>query len=179
MKQHQARALFLTLIISLLIPLMAQAQFETATVLGTVSDANGGVLPNATVRLKNLATGIESSTTTDDNGNYQFGNVKIGLYKVTAEIQGFATGVVDNVSVQVNARQKVDLALRAGAVTETVIITDTALQLETQSSDRGQVIQREQIVNLPLNGRNYADLALLSPGVRKSQLNNRLVAMEK
>jgi hypothetical protein len=154
----------------LLIVPPAFAQFDTATVLGTVQDSTGAVLPKATVTLKNLATGITQTAQTDENGNYQFFNVKIGVYQVTAEAAGFSRGVADNIQVTVNARQRVDLALKAGAVTETVLITDTAPLLETESSERGQVIQREQIVNLPLNGRAYADLALLSPGVRRSAL---------
>jgi hypothetical protein len=152
----------------------AYAQFDTAVVLGTVRDPNGAVLPNATVTLKNIATGVTATTTTDESGNYQFFNVKIGAYQVVAEAQGFAKAVAEKVEVTVNARQRVDLSLKAGAVTETVTISADSIQLlETESSDRGQVINRQQIVNLPLNGRAYADLALLSPGVRKSVLNNQ------
>ncbi|MBX3276547.1 MAG: TonB-dependent receptor [Acidobacteria bacterium] len=152
---------------------VAEAQFETATVLGTVRDTNGAVLPSAAVTLRNIATGTIATTTTDSEGNFQFLNVRIGQYKVSAELQGFATAVAENLTVTVNARQRVDLTMRAGAVTETVLITADAPLLETESSDRGQVISREQIVNLPLNGRSYADLALLAPGVRKSLLNNQ------
>jgi hypothetical protein len=148
------------------------AQFDTATVLGAVSDTNGGGVPNATVTLKNVQTGTVATVKTDESGNYQFAGVKIGTYQVTAEAQGFSTAVADKVEATVNARQRVDLTLSAGAVTETVNITAATPLLETASSERGQVITREQIVNLPLNGRSYADLALLSPGVRKSVLNN-------
>lgn len=151
----------------------SHAQFDTATVLGTIRDSNGAVVPNATVKIRNTATGIEASTSTDAEGNYQFFNVKIGPYQVSAEAQGFSKGSAENVQVTVNARQRVDFALKAGAVTETVTVTADGVQLETESSDRGQVIGKEQIVNLPLNGRNYADLALLSPGVRRSQLNHQ------
>jgi Carboxypeptidase regulatory-like domain/TonB dependent receptor-like, beta-barrel/TonB-dependent Receptor Plug Domain len=151
----------------------ALAQFDTAVVLGAVRDPNGAALPKATVTLKNIATGVTATAQTDDDGNYQFFNVKIGAYQVTAEAQGFARAMAENIQVTVNARQRVDLALKAGAVTETVTVTSDAVQLETESSDRGQVINRQQIVNLPLNGRAYADLALLSPGVRKSVLNNQ------
>ena len=75
------------------------------------------------------------------------------------------------VNVTVNARQRVDLTLQVGGVGEKVEVTAGIQRLETDSSDRGQVIAREQIVNLPLNGRNYADLALLSPGVRTSSIS--------
>ncbi len=148
-----------------------QAQFDTATVVGTIRDANGAIVPNASVKLKNIATGIEASATTDSEGNYQFNNVKIGAYQVSAEVAGFSKALTENIQVTVGARQRVDIALKAGAVTETITVTAEAARLETESSDRGQVISKEQIVNLPLNGRSYADLALLSPGVRRSVLN--------
>ncbi len=148
------------------------AQFDTATVLGTVSDTNGGLLPNATVTLKNVQTGTVATVKTDESGNYQFTGVKIGTYQVSVAAQGFSTAVAENVEATVNARQRIDLTMSAGAVTETVTVSAGTPLLETASSERGQVITREQIVNLPLNGRAYADLALLSPGVRKSVLNN-------
>src|SRR5262245_46479304 len=166
-------AVLLTYLLMLTAAATAFAQFDTAVVLGSVRDPNGAVLPKATVTLKNLATGVTATAQTDDDGNYQFFNVKIGAYQVTAEAQGFARAVAENIQVTVNARQRVDLALKAGEVTEAVTIASDAVQLETESSDRGQVINRQQIVNLPLNGRAYADLALLSPGVRKSILNNQ------
>ncbi len=149
------------------------AQFDTATVLGTITDATGAAVPRASVSLRNLATGVTATAQTDESGSYQFFNVKIGAYQVMAEAPGFARGLAENVQVTVNARQRVDLALKAGAVTDTVTVSaDSVAKLETETSARGQVITREQIVNLPLNGRAYADLALLSPGVRKSVLNN-------
>ncbi|HEX9000863.1 MAG TPA: TonB-dependent receptor [Blastocatellia bacterium] len=169
---------YLRLVISLLAVFLlaptAFAQFDTATVLGTVTDAAGSAIPGATITLKNSATGVTATAQTDENGNYQFFNVKIGQYQVAAEAQGFSRGLAENIQVTVNARQRVDLALKAGAVTETVNISaDAAQLLETETSVRGQIINRQQIVNLPLNGRAYADLALLSPGVRKSVLNNQ------
>ena len=149
----------------------AWAQFDSATVLGTINDSGGAAVVGATVRLKNIATGITVTTQTDSNGNYLFPNVRIGAYRVSAELQGFATAVVERVEVVVNARQRVDLTMQPGAVTETVTITEAAQLLETDSSVRGQVVQRQQIVNLPLNGRSYANLTLLAPGVRESSQN--------
>ena len=149
----------------------AQAQFDTATVLGTVKDSSGAVLPGVTVTLKNIDTTIAVSVQSDTEGNFQFANVRIGNYRVSAEKQGFSTAVAERVNVTVNARQRVDLTMQPGAVTETVVITDAAQLLETESSVRGQVVQREQIVNLPLNGRSYANLVLLVPGVRESNQN--------
>ena len=149
----------------------AFAQFDTASVLGTVRDATGAVVPGATVILKNVSTGIVANTVSDDKGDYQFQNVRIGAYTVRAELQGFSAAEAEDIQVTVNARLRVDLALKVGNVGETVVVTGAATLLETESSDRGQVIGKEQIVNLPLNGRAYADLALLSPGVRRSAIS--------
>ncbi len=129
-------------------------------------------MPGVTITLKNNATGIAATANTDGNGDYQFPNVKIGEYRLSAEIQGFTTAITDKIVVTINARQRVDLTMQPGQLTETVTITDAAQLLETDSSGRGQVVQREQIVNLPLNGRSYANLVLLAPGVRESSQNS-------
>jgi Carboxypeptidase regulatory-like domain/TonB-dependent Receptor Plug Domain len=146
------------------------AQFDSAEVLGTVRDKTTGAVPRASVVLTSQETGSESKTTTDEAGNFTFSNVKIGVYTVVAEASGFARGVAKDISVNVNARQRVDLTLQVGTVSETVEVTDAAAQLQTDSSDRGQLIHKEQVVELPLNGRTYSDLALLSPGVLRTPL---------
>src|SRR5262245_12927482 len=149
----------------------AFAQFDSATMLGAIRDSNGAAMSGVTVTLKNIDTGLSVTAQTDGDGNFQFTNVRIGNYRMSAEKQGFSTAVAERVNVTVNARQRVDLTMQPGAVTESVVITDAAQLLETDSSVRGQVVQREQIVNLPLNGRSYANLALLTPGVRESSQN--------
>jgi len=145
------------------------AQFDSAEVLGNIRDQSGGVVPQAALTLLNIDTGLLSKTTADESGNYTFSNVKIGAYKVTAEAASFSKAATD-ITVNVGARQRVDLVLKVGGVTETVEVVDAAAVLETDSSDRGQVIPSEAIVELPLNGRNYADLALLSANVAKSPI---------
>jgi hypothetical protein len=102
-----------------------------------------------------------------------FLSLRIGTYKVTAEFTGFKTATSNVFTLTVNARQRVDLALQVGDVTQSVLVEAAAAALETDSSERGQVVSRNAIVNLPLNGRAYADLALLSPGVRRSNISNR------
>jgi hypothetical protein len=144
------------------------AQFDTAEVLGTVRDKSGAVVPKAAITLLNIDTGIQAKTTADDSGNYDFSNVKIGTYRVTAEAKGFSTEVASGITVNVGARQRVDFSLAVGAVTETVEVSGAAAALETDSSEHGQVINTAAIVELPLNGRNYADLALLAANVVKS-----------
>jgi len=155
------------------LPVSAFAQFETATVLGTVKDASGAVMPGAKVTLENLGTGIKETAKTSTEGSYQFLAVKLGRYQVRVEADGFRAGVSEPFEVLTGARQRVDMSMQVGATTESITVTGAAKLLETDSSDRGHVIRTDQIVNLPLNGRAYADLALLAPGVRKSQITNR------
>ncbi len=146
------------------------AQFDTATVLGTVRDSTKASVRGAIVTLVNSQTGVTQSSTTNEAGDYQFFNVKIGRYKVSAESAGFKKATAEEFEVTVNARQRVDLDLPVGDVKETVMVTAAAEQLEVDTSSRGTVVGSRQIINLPLNGRSYADLALLVPGVRKSDL---------
>ena len=167
------RGLVLAIMFCLLAGLPAQAQFETAAVLGTVRDQAGAVLQGARVTLRNTATGITATTTTDANGDYSFPSVKIGVYRVSAELQGFSIGAVDQVNVTVEARQRVDITLQVGATTEIVTVTGQAPLLETESSSKGQVIGEKQMINLPILGRTYSSLALLTPGVRQSQSGNQ------
>ena len=160
--------LILRTFFALSLALPALAQFDTAEVLGTVKDKSEAVLANATVSLSNQNTGSKATTTTDGNGNYTFVNVKIGTYNVSAESTGFSKGEARNITVNVNARQRVDLTLQVGTVAETVEVTGAASALQTDSSERGQVVSQKAIVELPLNGRSYSDLALLTTGVLKS-----------
>jgi len=149
----------------------AWAQFETATVLGTVQDPTEAVVPGANVTLLSLDTGISSTKVSDEKGGYEFSSVRIGNYKVSAELSGFAPAVANNVRVSIGARQRVDLTLSPGGMSEAVEVTADVSLLENDSSQRGQVITHEQAVTLPLNGREYSSLVLLSTGVRLSALN--------
>lgn len=168
--------IYLTFVIAILaiFTSITSAQSETATVLGSIRDANDAAVVGAKVEIRNTATSIAATTMTDANGDYQFVNLKIGTYKITVEANGFNRTVAENIGLSVNARQRVDLALQVATASETVTITGAAQLLESDSSDKGQVIQRQQIVALPLNGRSYANLALLAPGVRESSTNSSI-----
>ncbi len=156
----------------LLSPLCLLAQFETASVLGYVRDSSGAVVPNASVTLVNQQTKAEVTVTTDAQGAYQFTDVKIGDYAVTATASGFTVSKTPPFLVQVNAKQRVDVSLRAGNTQDVTVTANAAVLLETDSSERGQVIGTREVQNLPLNGRAYADLAALVPGVRRNLLEN-------
>ncbi len=155
---------------SLLAASSLRAQFDTAEVLGTVHDASGGPVPNAAVTLSNVDTGIEVKTSTNNDGEYNFFNVKIGRYAVTVEATGFSKATANNVEVAVGARQRVDISLQVGVVTESVQVSAAASALQTDSSEHSQVISSVAVAELPLNGRNYADLALLSANAVKSPI---------
>lgn len=159
----------LLVLLSLAVP--AAAQFETATVVGTVRDPSGGVVADALVTLTNTATGVTAERVSDANGAFEFFTVRIGSYVVTAEKAGFSVALVDNVQVTVGARQRVDVTMAVGQVSEKVEVSARAVLLQTDSSDRSQIITGDQTTALPLNGREYSALTLLSPGVRLSALN--------
>ncbi len=146
------------------------AQFETAEVLGIVRDNSGGILQNVAVTLRNEETGIESKTRSDQSGQYDFFNVRVGRYTVTAEQPGFNKFNAEGIAVNVNARQRVDINMQIGGVSQTVNVVGAAETLDTDSSEKGQVIHTQQIVELPLNGRNFSDLALLATNVHRSPL---------
>ena len=148
--------------------LPAMAQFDTAEVLGTVRDKSEAAVANATVTLSNQGTGIRATTQTGADGSYAFSNVKIGVYNISAEAAGFSRAEAKDITININARQRVDLILQVGTVTETIEVTGAASALQTDSSERGQIISQKAIVELPLNGRAYSDLALLTTGVLKS-----------
>jgi Carboxypeptidase regulatory-like domain/TonB dependent receptor-like, beta-barrel/TonB-dependent Receptor Plug Domain len=150
----------------------AFAQFDTATVSGVVHDQANAVVVNSKVTLENVATGVVKVGSTDQNGSYTFFDVRIGRYKLKAEAPGFKAAVAEEFAVTVGAHQRVDLQLVVGSVSESVEVVGAASAIETDSSSRGHVIANQSIVNLPLNGRSYADLALLAPGVRKSMLED-------
>lgn len=144
------------------------AQFETATVLGTIEDQSSAAVPGVAITLENLATGVAKESATDGDGNYQFLNVPIGTYQVTARLSGFKTAISDGFNVVVGARQRADLTLEIGELTEVIEVSGAAPIIETDSSDRATVIGNKQAVDLPLNGRSYADLTLLTPGTSQA-----------
>jgi hypothetical protein len=158
-------------LLTLLVSVPAWAQFETGNVVGTIKDATGAVVPGAKVTLTNTQTGVSTEKTSDASGSYEFFTVRPGTYVITAEKDGFSIALVDNVIVTVGARQRVDLSMAVGQLSEKVEVSARAVRLQTDSSDRSQVITGKQTKALPLNGREYSALALLSPGVRLSALN--------
>ena len=119
---------------------LLHAQFENAEVLGTVHDQSGGALTKATVTLTNQETAIKAQAFTDENGSFDFFNVKVGRYSLAVEHAGFSKSTTTELEVNVGARQRVDIVMQVGAITESIEVAAVAAALETDSSEHGQVI---------------------------------------
>src|SRR5688572_24427814 len=134
MKRFAALAI---IVLSVAMAGTAHAQFETATVLGTVRDVSHAVVPEAAVTLTNTATGVAVTRTTNAEGNYEFFTVSAGIYLLTVEKSGFAMGIIENITVQVGSRLRVDAQMNVGQLSERIQVTGTAPLIETDTSARG------------------------------------------
>jgi hypothetical protein len=142
--------------------LFAQA---TAQLTGTVIDNTGAAIPAAEVTVTGIGTGLERRATTNDLGSYSIPFLPPGGYRIVVQKTGFRQVTRDNVRLEVNQTARVDFTLEIGAVTETVEVTGSIPLLESDTSAVGQVIETKAIEDLPLNGRNFVQLAILGPGV--------------
>jgi len=165
-----AIALWATLI-STFAPLRAQT--TNATLVGTVTDAQGAVVPNATVTVKSVATGIERTVQTDTSGTYRVYPLQPGAYDVSVSATGFQAKVVSNVVLDVASNVKVDFSLTVGVVTESVSVAANAAILQTQDATVGGTITNSTLQALPVNGRNFTNLILLLPGTSDENKNAR------
>jgi hypothetical protein len=154
----------LFLIVGALMPLPLGAQVVGATLSGTITDAQGGAVPNAKVSARNVATGVSTDTTTNGTGFYSIVNLLPGDYEVNVSAQGFNT-IATKVTLIVGAKQDLSTSLQVGQVTQEVQVTGVAPIVETTNATLSGEVQGTQIVQLPLNGRDWASLATLQPGV--------------
>ncbi len=144
--------------------LPAAAQTFTATLTGTVSDPSGGALPNAKVIVTNQGTKLDYTTTTTDAGIYTLPFLPVGAYVISVEASGFKKLVSNELRLEINQTARVNLTMQVGAVSEQVTISDIAPVLQTENTTVGGVISGNTTTALPLNGRNFQQLALLVPG---------------
>ncbi|MBV9081895.1 MAG: TonB-dependent receptor [Acidobacteriaceae bacterium] len=157
----------------------AFAQIDTGSIVGSVYDASGAAIQNATVTLTNRATDQTWTTRTNEAGEYQFNALHPGSYSVKAANPGFGAQEFTDVQVDVDARLSRDFTLQVGNITQTLEVQSTTPLLDTQTAELGGVVHEQQIVNLPLNGRRYADLALLEPGIQKNLTNTNNTAPDR
>ena len=146
-------------------------QTDTARIQGSTEDGSGAVVPNVTVTITNTDQGTTSTIISDSNGNFTANALPRGNYRIEATAPGFET-VQQNVILQVSQVQAVNFKLQPGAVSTQVVVTDAAPLVEEDTSSVGEVIAGRQVTELPLNGRNFTQLALLTPGVTRGNYGN-------
>jgi hypothetical protein len=169
------RVVLLSLVVMLLVvtaPLVSLAQDATGRIFGTVYDQQGAVIPDAHVTVTNTATQITRAATTEREGTFQILALPIGTYKVTAEHAGFRTVVSPEQKLSINQSLRIDFKMEVGAESQTVDVGAEAAPVETVNPTLGQAISGRVLTNMPLNGRDMLDLALLQPGVTESNDDN-------
>lgn len=157
------------LVFVLLAAITVSAQTFRGTILGTVTDPSGAVLPGATVTVKNVGTGLERTTETSADGSYALPELPIGTYTVTVTLTGFQTFQANGVIVDVATERRVDAAMKTGQVSTKVEVSGDMLPLvETTTNDLGGILTAQTVQDMPVNGRDYTKLIYLNPGVAGS-----------
>jgi len=151
--------------ILVLLAIPAAAQLPTGTILGVAKDTSGGVLPNTTVTIMNVDTGLKRIVTTAEDGSYRVPELSVGHYEVKGEHAGFKTETRKGITLEVTDQDVVNLIFEVGSTDQQVVVTEEASIVNTQNATLGGLVNETNIENLPLNGRNYVDLSLLQPGV--------------
>ncbi len=148
------------------------AQMTTGTILGTVSDPSGAAVPRANVTITNTGTGISVQFLTDSSGNYLVPYLLPGTYEVSAESAGFKKSVKTGIVLQVDQKARVDLLMEVGAVSQSVTVRSQVPLVQTASSEQGQVIGTNTIVDMPLSSRDFAQLVNLNSGAVPNSNNS-------
>lgn len=162
-----SRSQWLTVIAGamLIVASALQAQVESGKVVGTVRDASGAIIADAAIALVNTATNATRNVRTDSAGEYVITGLKPGEYTMTVEREGFKKAVQSPFKLDVNQVIRVDLTLVVGSINERVEVTAAEPLIESETSSLGQVVEEQRVRELPLNGRDFVELAYLSPGV--------------
>ena len=160
----KSRWFLLVVLLLSAVPVMAQ----TGGITGTVKDQTGAVLPGVTVTIANTGTNAERTAITDERGDYTVTLLPIGVYRLQAELPGFKKGVAENIKVNANDRLRMDFLLEVGAVTDQLIVSESAPLVQSETSSVGRVIDTQRIGEMPLNGRRFESLLGIVPGVTAS-----------
>jgi len=161
--------LFLLLLVAIGFATPSWAQKDAGTMVGLVRDTGGAAIVGAKVTVEDVDRGVQMTLSTSDQGEYVASPLHIGRYKVTVEKPGFKKAVSEVVELNVQGRVAINMTLQVGQISEVVVVTGAQPLLETETSELGQVVDQKRVSNLPLNGRNFAQLALLSPGTAPSE----------
>lgn len=155
-------AAILTAIMALQVLIYAQGGAQ-GTILGTMTDSSGAVIPGGAVVITNIGTNVSTTTATNGDGSYSVPYLGPGLYQVSGEKEGFGKTIVDKLTLQVGQSLRVDLTMRPGQSTETITVGADVLHLNTENASVSLVVNERQIVDLPLNGRQFNQLMFLDP----------------
>lgn len=156
----------IALILALLIPILdTQAQTTQGEIAGAARDVQGASVPGVSISVTNVGTGLSRTSLSADNGTFRFPALPTGVYELTAEKGGFAKLLVKDIKVSVDETRTVDLTMTIAAQATSITVEGAVLAVNTESQHLGDVINETQVTALPLNGRNFAQLALLNAGV--------------
>ena len=150
------------------------AQVTTGSILGTIHDQTGAVVPNASVTVTDTGKGTTNVVQTNGDGEYNVPFLIPGTYNVSVESPGFKKTVSNNIVIDIDQRARIDLSLSPGGTSEVVEVTTTAPLIKSDSSELGDVVSKREVQNLPLNGRNFVQLTYLVPGVTPGQQGENL-----
>ena len=165
MSSSLGRLLLFAVAALLAVPAAGLAQVSSGKILGAVQDQSSGALPGVTIVVRNLQTGASRETVTNTRGRFEVPGLQPGRYQVEAELSGFSRFSQGPVTVQVNEESLVNISLKVGQISETINVVGQGLIVQTTTATLGKVIEEKQILELPLSGRNFTSLGLLTPGV--------------
>ena len=163
---------WMTMVLVLFARLGSGQTVAIAQISGVVSDESGGALPGVEVQVTQTATGANRFVVTDDRGQYLLGNLPIGPYKLEAKLQGFSTYERSGLTLTVGANPVINVMLKIGTVQETVTVVASSPMVETRNTGVGTTMTEEQMVGLPLNGRQPSQLIMLSGPAVDNGANN-------
>lgn len=169
--RNTRRGIFLMLALFLCSVPAALAQLTTADIVGTVTDATGAVIPNASVTLLNLDTHDQRTATANGSGDYQFALLPVGHYSVTIKAPGFKTSTTPNLAVEAGDRARSDVRMQLGGQTETVTVEAQTPLLQADSATVSSTVTAQAVQDLPLNGRNFVQLVQIVPGANEGPGN--------
>ena len=169
--------LWLVLGLSLLLATSASAQVDTGSIVGTVKDAGGGVLPGATVTITHEGQSFTLTGVTREDGTYVFTPIRTGAYSIEVEFQGFKKAVRRGITVSIQQQALVDFTLQPGGLTDEIVVTAETPLLQTGTGTVGETLKSDAIEDLPINGRDYTVLARLVAGVVPPQPGARAPLM--